>query len=337
MSGYSGSPQLNERQAALAKERKEWTTALGKKLNVLFVVAVLNVIILVITFIISMSVISADSYSEVKGAADALVAILIITVVLAIIYGVTICSMGKYNDELSSAGWIYIIDQICSVISSFLGRSGAGSLFNLISLALSIAFILKFCSGMITCFEAIASGMASTWESFKTVYLVSVVGMLASAFLVFVPGLAGLAYLGVIGFTIMSIVVAIWQIVILRQSATEMLEYTYDPAKESRSNAGAFRNVSVGGAARRPVPTPKNPSMSREEARKRAEEMRKRREAKALGIELPESSDDKSDISPEDAQNEEYKIKMLKEYKELLDSGALTQEEFDAKKKELLG
>ena len=336
MSNYSGSPQLNERQLALAKERKEWTTALGKKLSVLFTISVMNVIILVITFIISMGAISADSYSEVKGASDALIVILIISVVLAIIYGVTICSMGKYNEELSSAGPIYIADQICSVISSFLGRSGAGSLFNLISLALSIAFILKFCSGMISCFEAIASSMASTWESFKTVFLVSVIGMLASVFLVCLPGLAGLAVLGVIGFTIMSIV-AIWQIVILRQSATEMLEYTYDPARESRSNAGAFRNVSVGGSAPRPVPAPKNPSMTREEARIRAEEMRKRREAKALGIELNESSDDKSDISPEDAQNEEYKIKMLKEYKELLDSGALTQEEFDAKKKELLG
>lgn len=337
MSNYSGSPQLNERQLALAKERKEWTTALGKKLSVLFAISVMNVIILVITFIISMGAISADSYSEVKGASDALIVILIITVVLAIIYGVTICSMGKYNEELSSAGPIYIADQICSVISNLLGRSGAGSLFNLISLALSIVFVLKFCAGMISCFEAIASSMASTWESFKTVFLVSVIGMLASVFLVFMPGLAGLAVLGVIGFTIMSIVVAIWQIVILRQSATEMLEYTYDPARESRSNAGAFRNVSVGGSAPRPVPAPKKPSMTREEARIRAEEMRKRREAKTLGIELNESSDDKSDISPEDAQNEEYKIKMLKEYKELLDSGALTQEEFDAKKKELLG
>lgn len=86
MSNYSGSPQLNERQLALAKERKEWTTALGKKLNVLFIVSVMNAIILVITLIISMGAISADSYSEVKGASDALIVILLITVVLAIIY-----------------------------------------------------------------------------------------------------------------------------------------------------------------------------------------------------------------------------------------------------------
>ena len=65
--------------------------------------------------------------------------------------------------------------------------------------------------------------------------------------------------------------------------------------------------------------------------------MRKRREAKANGIELPESSDEKSDAPSEDADSEEYKIKMLKEYKELLDSGVLTQEEFDQKKKEILG
>ena len=32
----------------------------------------------------------------------------------------------------------------------------------------------------------------------------------------------------------------------------------------------------------------------------------------------------------------EAKLKMLKQYKELLDSGAITQEEFEAKKKTLL-
>lgn len=334
MSNYSGSPQLNERQLALARERKEWTTALGNKLNVLFIVSVLNVILQVITFIITMSVRSADSYSDVEGAVKALLVVAVISLVLAIIYGVNICSMGKFNDDLSTAGVLYICNQVCSVISSFLGRSsGASSLFNLVSLALSIAFILKFSSGMITCFDAIGSGMSASWESFKTVYLISVIGMLASVIMAIMPGLYGLAVVAVLGFSIMTIIVAIWQIVILRQSATEMLEYTYDPVTETRSAAGAFRNMNISAATHRvPAPAPQKPSMSREEARQRAEEMRKRREAKAMGIELPKSSEERSD-----AADEASKVKMLKEYKELLDSGVLTQEEFDAKKKELLG
>ncbi len=339
MANYSGSPQLNERQLALARDRKEWTTALGNRLNVLFGISILNVIILVITFIISLSVQNADRLSEVKDAVNVLKVIAVIALVLAIIYGITICSMGKYNDDLSAAGVLYIFNQVCSVVSNLMGRgSGASSLFNFISLALSIAFILKFCSGMITCFSTIGSGMSLNWESFKTVYLISVIGMLASVLMAIMPGLFGLAVVAVLGFSIMTIIVAIWQIVILRQSATEMLEYTYDPETETRSAAGAFRNMNISAAtSRRPVPAPKKPSMTREEARKRAEEMRKRREAKANGIELPESSDEKSDVPSEDAESEEYKIKMLKEYKELLDSGALTQEEFDQKKKEILG
>lgn len=331
---YSGSSQLNERQLALARERKEWTTALGNKLNVLFGISILNVIVIVITLIITLSARSSNSYSDVKGAIDALKIVLVITLILTVIYGVTLCSMGKYNDDLSTAGILYILYQVASIIKSFMGNgSGISSLFQLVSLALSIAFILKFSEGMIISFVSIGSSMSDSWESFKKVYLISVIGMLASVFVMLMPGLFALGNIGVLGFSILSVIVAIWQIVILRQSATAMLEYVYDPETETRSAAGAFRNMNISAAtSRRPVPTPKKPSMTREEARKRAEEMRKRREAKANGIELSESSEEQS----VDA-DEESKIKMLKEYKELLDSGVLTQEEFEQKKKELLG
>ena len=61
--------------------------------------------------------------------------------------------------------------------------------------------------------------------------------------------------------------------------------------------------------------------------------MRQRREAKASGSEI--SAED-STAKP-DLDKEQETIDMLKKYKELLDSGAITEEEFDAKKKELLG
>lgn len=56
---------------------------------------------------------------------------------------------------------------------------------------------------------------------------------------------------------------------------------------------------------------------------------------------LSPSVDSKSQNSSEETDslihNEETNIKIIKQYKELLDSGAITQEEFEAKKKQLLG
>lgn len=50
-----------------------------------------------------------------------------------------------------------------------------------------------------------------------------------------------------------------------------------------------------------------------------------------------QNDDTKSQSNVQTSKNEEEIIKCLKRYKELLDSGVISQEEFDAKKKQLLG
>ena len=326
---------LNERELQLMQSRKEWTTALGKKTNLLFILSILSIIMTVVVLIITVNAMGSRRYSEVKSALNTLYVCAGISLVLSIIHGGTLLSMGKQMDDFSSAGVMYILAQIASLLKSVFSASGLGSLFNLVSLGLSIAFLLKFCAAMISCFDTIGSGMSASWESFKTVYLVGTIGALGSVFLVLVPGLAGLAVIGVYGFSVMMIIVGIWEIVLLRQSAVEFLEYTFNPAIETRPGASAFHNVKFNGSTTspRPVPAARNATMSRTDAVKKAEEMRRRREAKAAGIDPSEF--EQNDEAKLNAEKE--KINTLKQYKELLDAGVLTQEEFDNKKKEILG
>ncbi|MCR5057149.1 MAG: SHOCT domain-containing protein [Clostridiales bacterium] len=150
------------------------------------------------------------------------------------------------------------------------------------------------------------------------------------------PGLYGLGMLGSLCFAIMGIVVGIWMIVLLYKSSVEMKAFSTSPIDTTKRTpgAGGFHNISVGSS--RPSSariTSTKTSMSRAEAIKKAEEMRQRREAKASGSEVPETD---APAKP-DLDKEQETIDMLKKYKELLDSGAITEEEFDAKKKELLG
>jgi hypothetical protein len=329
---------MNERERQMMMSRMEWTQTLGKKTNLLFGVSIANIIIMIITLVLTFSAMSSNSYGDVEGTVTILYGLATVSIVLAIVFGSTLISMGQYMDDFSAAGALYIASQICSVLKTILGSSsGLGSIFSLVSMGLSIAYVIKFSGAMIACFDIIVSYMSDSWATFKTLFLVGTIGSVACVFGVFFPGLAQLALLGVYGFLIMLVIVGIWQIILLRESAQVFLEYTYDPAVESRSAAGAFRNVHVRPAGAPPVPAaPRSSTMSRSDAIRKAEEMRKRREAKAAGIELPETESAENNGSS-NLSGEREKIENLKQYKELLDSGVLTQEEFDKKKKEILG
>ena len=58
---------------------------------------------------------------------------------------------------------------------------------------------------------------------------------------------------------------------------------------------------------------------------------------KAKGAEAPDTAATAYPTAPTANKSNEDAIAMLSKYKALLDSGAITQEEFDAKKKQLLG
>lgn len=329
----NGKVQMNERERLIQTELRARAGELGSKLKTLFGLQIAILGFAAIAFIVALCA-SGDT------AEDAFWIILfsaIASLVCSVIYCVTLMSMGKYDDEFSGAGALFIAAAICSCIKSIFGTgNGIGSLFSLISSALSIGYMLKFSTGMINSFQAICNGMADDWESYKKAYLVATIGSIASVVVVFMPGLYGLGMLGSLCFAIMGIVVGIWMIILLYKSSVEMKAFSTSPIDTTKRTpgAGGFHNISVGSS--RPSSariTSTKTGMSRAEAIKKAEEMRQRREAKASGSEI--SAED-STAKP-DLDKEQETIDMLKKYKELLDSGAITEEEFDAKKKELLG
>ena len=337
MTSY-GSGIVNERELKLQQERKERARGLSKKLNTLFVVSILGLILLgliIVTAIYGTVAIREYDVDKAEKAVTMLRLFAIGAIVLAVVQGVTLLSMKEYHDDFGSAGGLFIFSEIMSLLRYLIGTSsGLSSFFSLIGSVLSILFILQFCSAMIASFQAINNGMASDWESFKTVYFVGTIGSIISIVVAIMPGLAVLGVLGVYGFAIMLLIVSIWRIVLIRRSSQEMLYYSVRPIEEERSSgAGAFRNLDLSGQKKKAgPPAPTKPTMSREEAMERAEEMRKRRQMKAEGL----LSEENAETSSKDVKDEQKVIDVLKEYKELLDSGVITEEEFQKKKKELL-
>ena len=219
-----GAPQYNAREKAILAERSRWTYEMSRKCNTLFVISIISLILSAVAIIMALSVLtsSRQSYSDLKNTATMVIIIYVASLVLSIFYGATILSMGTYMDDFSSAGGLYIGAQICTFLKNIFGSGNAlGSICNLVGAALSIVFIFKFSAGMINCFDAIDNYMAGSWESFKTTYLVGTIGTFASALIAITPGLTGLGFFGVIGFAIMMIIVGIWQIILLRESANE--------------------------------------------------------------------------------------------------------------------
>ena len=233
-----GAPQYNDREKAILAERSRWTYEMSRKCNTLFVISIISLILSAVAIIMAVSALtsSRQSYSDLKNTATMVIIIYVASLVLSIFYGATILSMGTYMDDFSSAGGLYIGAQK----NIFGSGNSLGSICNLVGAALSIVFILKFSAGMINCFDAIDNYMAGSWESFKTTYLVGTIGTFVSALIAIMPGLTGLGFFGVIGFAIMMIIVGIWQIVLLRQSANEFAVYSNSPKLLPKSKTGSI-------------------------------------------------------------------------------------------------
>ncbi len=324
---------MSEREKILEADRRSRASQMGGKFRALFGIQIALLILAAVLLIVTFTA----NAENVESRLHIIIVIALAVIVLSVVYGVIIISLGKFHDAFSGAGALYITAQIASCIKSFLGTgNAAGSLFSLVASALSIGYMLKFCEGMIDSFESIESGVADDWESYKKAFLIATIGAICSIVVLFMPGLFGLGYLGSIVFAIMSVVVSIWLIILLYNSSVEMTTFSLSPIAPSKhSSAGAFRNISVSGSKSAATYTPapaRKPAMSREEAIKKAEEMRLRREGK-----LPASdSQNQAEKTATDLAKEQETVDMIKKYKDLLDAGAITEEEFEAKKKELL-
>lgn len=220
----SGKTMDMEKQ--LLMERSSRCRVLGKKYGTLFGISVFEVIAFVVLQVIAWHALIGASLPVLRGSA---VLLGIVTVFVAVIYGSTVFSLGKYYDGFKSSGWLYVIYQGLSVYSYM--TSGVGRpLFSFLASLFGILYVMSFSSSMEESFDLVDEKMAGTWVLFKKVFLISQIGQYVSFLTVLGTHFANFFWLLYLGMNAAGFLIRIWQFILLGESSSAMDKYVNSPS-----------------------------------------------------------------------------------------------------------
>lgn len=299
---------------------------LGNRLNVLFWLSIATVICSFVESILSRSG---------GGAAYILVVILI---GLSIARAGVIVSLSSISDTFRTAGICYVIYTVCDRLGSFASQ-GIYILLSLGSLVCSLIFFFSFYPELAFWMDMTDPYLAENWRLYMKFEIAAVIASF-STLLFILFGLFSLAAILLLIIAVAVLVLGIVELVLLHKSVYACFSYTprekeshasqivpnYSNARNSSGRTPAADEWKCTCGRINPNFTPicscgtkksqaKVAFATMEENTRKAQELRKAKTQQS---------------------NEQETIRLLKEYKELLDSGVLSQEEFDQKKAELL-
>ena len=215
-------------QKQLLMERSSRCRVLGKKYGSLFSISIFEVVALVILQVIAWGGLTSGSFPVLRGSG---VAIGLVTLFVAILFGSTVFSLGKYYDGFKSAGWLYLLYQSLSVV--IYTTLGSGMLiFSFIASLFGILYIVSFSSAMQESFNQVDEEMASTWVRFKKIYLLVQIGWFISFQFAYFSRMSRVFGIVLLAMSAADIVLRIWQFILLGESSSAMDKYVNFPSEE---------------------------------------------------------------------------------------------------------
>lgn len=311
--------------ATILDSKKAHVNYLGSRLNLMFYCSIISLVVGVIGQIFSRT--GNSSAGTIAG---------IIQIVLALAYGVLICTLNSIDDSFVVPGVCYIFAEILSFLGDYISSAGA-IILGLVSLVCSLVYIFRFVNNLADWLDIAGSYRGDSWRLYLKFFVAIYVALFAA--IVFQAlSLLGLAALVLILAAIGIIVLGIIQFVLLKSSANDCLAYTPSVPQNSHLLSSAT-NASAKNAAPRGwmctcgtfnasfAPKCKCGKRKSEVVTEKPQNMGKLENDQAVN-QTPTRRDA--------IKKEQETVRLLKEYKELLDSGAISQEEFDQKKTDLL-
>lgn len=312
--------------ATILNSKKVHFNYLGSRLNLMFYCSIISLVVGVIG-----QILSRTGNPSAGTIAD------IIQIVLALAYGILICTLNSIDDSFVVPGVCYIFAEILSFLGDYTSSVEALLLVLLVALVCSLVYIFQFVNNLADWLDIAGSYRGDSWRLYLKFFVAIYVAFFA-AIVFYVLSWFGLAGLVLILAAIGIIVLGIIQFVLLKSSANDCLAYTPRVPQNSHplssaTNASAknaaprgwmctcgtfnagFAPICKCGKRKSEVVTEKPQNMGKLENNQAANQTPTRRDA---------------------IKKEQETIRLLKDYKDLLDSGAITQEEFDQKKAELL-
>ncbi len=309
----------------ILNSKKAHFNYLGSRLNLMFYCSIISLVVGVIGQIISRT-----------GSPSAGTIADIIQIVLALAYGILICTLNSIDDSFVVPGVCYIFTEILSFLGDYTSSAGA-LLLGLAALVCSLIYIFQFVNNLADWLDIAGSYRGDSWRLYLKFFVAIYVALFAA--IVF-QNLSwfGLAALVLILVAIGIIVLGIIQFVLLKSSANDCLAYTPRVPQNSHPLSSAT-NASATNAAPRGwmctcgtfnagfAPICKCGKRKSEVFTEKTQNMGKLENDQAVN-QTPTRRDA--------IKKEQETVRLLKDYKDLLDSGAITQEEFDQKKTDLL-
>lgn len=209
---------------------------LGKKTQILCYIIIATIVQVVLVFVFAIVAVAID-YTTGSETASTLFSIIVglIGFGISMFYGITVMGMGIYDEELKTAGILYIVSAICTNLNNmFFDDTWIGFILELAAAVLSVIYMIKFA----TCMEYLTfnadSSVSDSWGKFKNAFIIVTVGTVVSVLFMFIPIIRILAVLASIVFIIALIVVYIWQIVLLFKTSAAMRNFSKGDRKVAK-------------------------------------------------------------------------------------------------------
>ncbi|MBR5974116.1 MAG: SHOCT domain-containing protein [Clostridiales bacterium] len=308
-----------EETKAILQEKKRSSLVVGTRMYTLFYILIAGIVIAILHLILKYTFLSVINFG------------------VSIAFGVVTLTMPDNENRFRKAGICYIL----SIVFSFIGDLGFLSLFmNILAAVAGIVYIFSFVDAASDVLISVDDQLSDSWQHLRVAYSILYISLVAAVLLALMRLLLDLALLVIAGAAIAAVVFQIWMMVTLKRSGDSLCSFANRPIPEDLSNS----YISNGVALKRKPDTIKegwqcvcgkyNPMYSHTCSCGKTKAVSDREKAEKRAALKTRTS---SGITTTSASSDSRKnVELLKELKGLLDQGVITQEEFDAKKAELL-
>ncbi|MBO4927148.1 MAG: hypothetical protein J5379_02725 [Clostridiales bacterium] len=198
---------------------------MGRKFRSMFLIVIAQVAILAVCTVMRMA---RETGASLKGLMTMIGVMTVITIALSIAFCAIIFSLGKYYDDFKSAGILFVLYQLCTLLGNMLS-GGAGPVFMLISSFFGVLYVVKLASAMEDSFSMVNAEMADKWESYKKIFVTVNVATIVCVVLLIVPVLSAVASILLVALVVADVVLGVRQFILLGQSAKMMDHFVNDP------------------------------------------------------------------------------------------------------------
>ncbi|MCR5721280.1 MAG: hypothetical protein K6G72_02890 [Lachnospiraceae bacterium] len=137
---------------------------------------------------------------------------------MAIIYLVVVMGLKEYNDLFRTAGLFYISKEILNFISGMFIPEPLKTILGIVTVILSIMYILKFCEACVELLKDKNRNVAESWERYRSYSICYFVAAIIFKILSFIPVINHLTGLFALAAAACSIVLLVWHIILLRDT-----------------------------------------------------------------------------------------------------------------------